>query len=87
MKAKCDCGKDAVYLLMSASKDCMNPYYCDDCVSRGCSCNNYFIKDDYPEDHTSGGYKMEGDILIPIDEQGREYPCVEYDYSKDGYEI
>ena len=27
------------------------------------------------------------EFIIPLDEQGREYPCCEYDYDEDGYEF
>jgi len=42
---------------------------CDNCVPRGCSCN---IKDE----ETGEMY---------LDEQGRELPCCEYDYSALGF--
>jgi len=42
-KAKCDCGKEAVWLYAPGFSNGDNPYFCDDCVSSpddvGCSCN------------------------------------------------
>jgi 8-oxo-dGTP pyrophosphatase MutT (NUDIX family) len=52
-------------------------YRCDDCVSRGCSCNLY------PAD----GLSWDDENLIEKkDDQGRSYPCCEYDYDKNGFE-
>jgi hypothetical protein len=46
-KEKCECGKIAVWVYMPAAAG-ENPYYCDDCVHRGCSCDwNYASKDAY----------------------------------------
>ena len=77
-KEKCDCGKIAIWCLMSAGKDYGNPYCCDDCVHRGCSCNLRPSNDDYDNPD---------EWVQPKDKKGREYPCCEYDYSKEGYEI
>lgn len=78
-----------------------SPYFCDDCVGRGCSCNEYSVVDeDY---HPPGGIRpneeedgVEGvdwqwvneekTRWSRIDEKGRRYPCAEYDYDPDGYE-
>lgn len=77
-KEKCDCGKIAQYLLISASKDYGNPYYCDDCVPRGCSCNLEPKDGDWNNPNPEDWYQ-------PLDEKGREYPCIEYMYSSKGY--
>ena len=47
MKQKCDCGNIATWLYMPCSSSKENPFYCDDCVHRGCSCNNTSLKEDY----------------------------------------
>lgn len=110
-------------------------FYCDDCVSRGCSCNNesiyYDEKNETPEELIYQCENLRNDInhnnyimvnygkiehcsekeletitdikmirsivnnvtneqlrhftFKPLDEKGREYPCCEFDYSKDGY--
>jgi hypothetical protein len=78
-KHKCDCRKQAVWLYMPSST-MKNPFFCDDCVPRGCSCNSR------PKD---GNYESEDpdNWEEPSDDNGRLHPCVEFDYSEDGYEI
>ena len=39
-KYKCDCGKLATWVYMPSYRDSDNDFSCDDCVPRGCSCNN-----------------------------------------------
>jgi len=90
------CGKMAVWFYMPGydGKKDDHPYYCDECVPRGCSCNHQSIRDeDY---HPPGGIKptpedgpikwIDEHTWTNVDEQGREYPCCEYDYDKDGFE-
>ena len=71
-----------------------SPYYCDDCVPRGCSCNHYSIRD---EDYfPPGGVKptledgqikwIDDHTWASVDSQEREYPCCEYDYDENGFE-
>jgi len=44
---------------------------CDECIPRGCSCNQELISEDLnPKDPNS--------YYGPTDEQGREYPCCEW---------
>jgi len=77
MKKKCyKCRNKAVWLYMPG-KDINSDLYCDNCVPRGCSCN---IK--YPDDDYDGDDKY--DQLT--DDKGRELPCCEFDYNKDGYD-
>ena len=91
-KHLCECGQEAVWCLMSGYG-----YYCDNCVLRGCTCNNRYVQEDgkycgmegeegFPEDATSWKWLEEGKIWCSVDEQGREWPCCEYDYDKEGYE-
>jgi len=42
IKEKCNCGSEAKWLYMPSSS-MENPFFCDDCVPRGCSCNIYHI--------------------------------------------
>lgn len=44
-KPKCYCGKDARWHYDPAGH--INPYYCEDHVSRGCSCNDYLAEQGY----------------------------------------
>jgi hypothetical protein len=113
---KCDCQKIAVWCYMPSTDSKYNPYYCDDCVPRGCSCNRDVViivpnepletNLEYPEGEENvdwkwvdpyegeetkfiddNGVKHDFKIYSPIDEKGREYPCCEYDYDEEGYEI
>ena len=84
-KELCDCGVNyAKWIYMPGYIDGGNPYSCDNCVHRGCSCNyNYNTlpdTEDYP-------FKWIDDkTWVSVDEQGREYPCAEYCWSEDGFE-
>lgn len=98
---KCNIEK-AVWLLMSANED-THPFFCDNCVSRGCSCNWNHISnnlEDLPEGIEGKDWKwieynndefygtiLTGTIWTYIDEHGRQSPCCEYDYDKDGFDF
>jgi hypothetical protein len=90
-KRYCDCGKPAKWVYMPGFLDSDNDFSCDDCVSRGCSCNNYHLMNDYEnapteEDGVEGkDWKwLEKDVeWTPLDNKGREYPCVEFGYDTD----
>ena len=100
-KELCDCGKTAVWLYMPGYSNNSNPFRCDDCVGRGCSCNWRHMSNEgeepptdedkpwkwvvKPKDDISGEIK-EGQCWKRLEEKGREYPCVEYDYSEEGYD-
>lgn len=72
---------------------------CDDCVHRGCECNYRFVdvnaytppltNPDMPEGEENVDWKwIEKDkVWVSLDEKGREYPCCEYDYDENGFEI
>jgi len=65
-------------------------YYCDSCVPRGCSCNQYCIVD-WHECHTWGLTQEEIEkeniqILDRLDSEWRKLPCCEYLYNKEWYE-
>jgi len=38
-REKCNCGKNADWMYMPSEREFSNPFYCNDCVPRGCSCN------------------------------------------------
>jgi len=74
-----------------------NDYLCDDCVYRSCSCNMYSINEEYRND-PDGEEGVDWQWVVDdeyepntywqkIDLKGRTYPCCEYDYSEDGYDI
>jgi hypothetical protein len=97
-KELCDCGKMAVWFYMPGyeGKKDEQPYYCEECVPRGCSCNHYSTRgDDYSPPGEDGIYPTESDQPVKwlddhtwtsVDEQGREYPCCEYDYDEKGFD-
>lgn len=75
------------------------PFYCEECVPRGCTCNVYALKefpDDIPEDNVIFWDKdMENCTNIrtdnsfyyeTLDETGKRYPCCEYWYDEDGWD-
>jgi hypothetical protein len=93
-KELCDCGKVAVWDYMPGYSGGGNSYSCDDCVPRGCSCNYTHILDgdesgtDEPEGIEGKDFIwIDDDTWTNIDEQGREYPCAEYWYSEEGWEV
>lgn len=75
MKIKCKCGKVAVWMYAPNDSD---SYCCEECVPRGCSCMQEPI-DGNRENKKESNWKREKDQL------GREIPCIEWDYEKDGY--
>ena len=92
---KCKCGKKAVWIYMPCSNE--HPFFCYDCVPRGCSCNHRYIDInayqpplDKPELPTENDYPIkwieENKIWCHVDEKGREYPCCEFEYDEEGFE-
>lgn len=98
---KCDCGQKATWIYMPGFRE-GSPFFCDDCVHRGCSCNEYSIVNEHY--HPPGGIhpNLEEDGIegidwkwtneekttwCRIDEKGRQYPCCEYEYDEEGFEI
>lgn len=99
---KCSrCGKKAVWLYMPSGSG--RVLYCDDCVPRGCSCNNHDIKwDGEPEEGREvvwlpKNYKsLEKEMTrerrpdsfhYQYLDKGRLLPCGEYFYDEEGFEI
>ena len=58
-------------------------YYCDDCVSRGCSCNLIHFEEDEGYELLSDDQKSEE----LKDNSGRLLPCCEFWYDKEGFDI
>jgi len=91
MKELCNCGKMAVWLYLPSSQREFNHFFCDNCVSRGCSCNHHYIKedeyDDRPKEDDTNIKWIDEFTWTHVDEQGREYPCCEYDYEENGYDM
>lgn len=85
----CVCKKEmAVWIYMPGKK---LEVYCDNCVSRGCSCNRYYTVGECvelpPTEHTNWKWIEENEEWTYLDEQGREDPCCEYMYDEDGWEL
>lgn len=73
-KKKCDkCPKMAVWEYAPSDGD---RAYCEDCVPRGCSCN---VIDWESEDESDANQRR--------DDEGRIYPCCEYDYDETGWSV
>lgn len=93
-KFLCECGKLATWEYMPSSKQ--YPYFCEDCVPRGCSCNREYTPtsvegaeydrgENPPTDHNQWRW-IEKDVSWEYtDEKGRPYPCCEFWYRDDGY--
>ena len=98
LRELCDCGKIAVWCYMPGYSSGCSPYFCDECVNRGCDCNYRHLdvntyhppldNPEVPEGQEGVHWKwiVDGSIWTSIDDNGREWPCAEYDYDPDGYE-
>jgi hypothetical protein len=99
-KDLCDCGKIAIWSYGPGFSSGDNPNFCNDCVPRGCSCNYRYVdvnayhppldNPDLPEGEEGKEWKWLDDEKTHwcyIDDKGREYPCGEYWYDEDGWEI
>ena len=92
-KQICSCGRVAVWVYLPGHCDGVD-YFCDECVSRECTCNHRFITSfeedteyfDYPEDENFRWIK-EGEIWVSLDDKGREWPCCEYMYNEEGFDV
>lgn len=76
MKIKCKCGKLATWYYMPDEHEWA---CCDNCVPRGCTCNDYPVDGNY-ENSDPKNWKQE------LDEEGREFPCCEWWYNKEGWD-
>ena len=98
-KELCSCGEIAVWDYMPGFSNGSNSVFCNDCVPRGCECNYIYLDErthnpplkiqSSPEGEEGVDWKwIEKDIIWTyIDEKGREYPCVEYMYDENGWDI
>lgn len=94
LKKLCDkCLKEfAVWSYMPGDGD-----FCENCVPRGCSCNRELTPENPDAVYDglnvgiipNGNFKWlrEGLVWTHVDELGREYPCCEFSYDKDGVDI
>jgi hypothetical protein len=85
--------KMAVWDYMPGYSGGGNSYSCDNCISspddEGCSCNYHYTESgDEPEGVEGKDWRwIQYNIWIKLDEQGRPYPCAEYWYSEEGWEV
>lgn len=97
-KSLCDCGRVATWCYVPGYRGGSNPYHCDDCVPRGCSCNHRYVspdayhppldQPDLPEGEEGKDWKwVESGVWTHIDDQGREFPCVEHFYEQEGWDL
>ena len=72
----------AVWAYMPASDRIQEPdrYYCDNCISRGCSCNTM------PPENCAIKDLDSVEWVEQKDELGRLLPCCEYEYDVKGFE-
>jgi hypothetical protein len=83
MKLKCACGKLAVWIYMPAEHEYV---CCDDCVPRGCVCNDNDVNNETP-DGTEGKdwrWLLKDKIWRELDGTGRDMPCCEFWYKEEG---
>ena len=87
-KELCECGKISVWVYMPGYSSGSHPYFCDDCVPRGCECNYGYSDEIEPLWEENVDWKwIEKDVSwTALDDKKREYPCVEYEYEPDGFE-
>ncbi len=91
----------ATWLYMPSSNNKESPFFCDDCVLRGCECNWRSFGDNtqfygtsekkvFPQGIENVNWKYvnaEKNCWTFLDEKQREFPCCEYDYDENGYEL
>lgn len=97
-KELCSCGKMAVWVYMPGFTSGESPFFCDNCVSRGCECNHRYVKiesyypplekPDLPEGIEGVDWKWieRNEIWTHLDENLREFPCSEYMYESEGFD-
>lgn len=98
-KHRCSkCNKIAVWLYMPSSNG--RHFFCDDCVPRGCTCNVDNISEfgepsskqkviwwtKIGEEYTFNRPKNAFYYEI-LDEKNRRFPCCEYEYDREGYDL
>jgi len=66
-----------------ATGDKIDYFYCDNCVPRGCSCQDE-LKDGI--DDLSDAALDPNNYVSRLDEEGRKLPCIEYWFDKNEWE-
>ena len=97
-KELCKCGKMAVWIYMPGYSKGQSPFHCDDCVPRGCACEMWSLKEMTPEEYykdspdfdKSWVKYLDGEYegyWVPVDDMGRKWPCCEYHYDEEGFDL
>ena len=100
-KELCNCGSVAIWCYMPGYSNSANPHYCDKCVPRGCDCGHEYVNSESYHPALEGKNLPDSDseegvdwkwiepykVWCYLDEEGREYPCCEFLYDEDGWEI
>jgi hypothetical protein len=101
-KEVCDCGEMATWCYMPGYSGGSSPYHCDDCVPRSCSCNEYSTVSEHyhppggihppiEEDGVEGvdwiWTNEEKTSWANIDSKGRRWPCCEFEFEEQGFDI
>lgn len=111
-KHRCsNCKKMATWVYLPSSRGRI--FFCDDCVSRGCTCNVLDLDMEEPDeclkdrtiwwskeaykkclcekasaiDYSTTERQPDSYHYEILDEKGRRLPCVEFDYSENGYDF
>jgi len=85
MNHKCDCGEKAVYIYLPSS-DMVNPFFCKNCVSRGCSCNYNYLPQKSPDGKEGIDFQWIDDKTWEYLDNGKQYPCCEYFFDEEGFD-
>lgn len=64
---------------MPSCSDDFEDMLCDDCVPRGCSCNEEPLDGNYESTDPNNWVEV-------LDKDGRKFPCCEWFYDESGYE-
>lgn len=99
MKELCECGKKATWIYGPGFNNGDSPFFCDNCVPRGCECNYMYIDIniyDPPLDEPEIPDGVEGidwiwvkknKIWQYIDSNGLPFPCMEFEYNEKGFDV
>lgn len=95
----CKCNNIALWFYAPSSSE-EDAFYCEEHVPRGCSCNQYHLSEFFDIDNNSNyifwnknlnsftnEQTSESAYYEPVDEQGRRFPCCEYWYDEDGWDV
>ena len=99
MKEQCNCGQVATWVYGPGYRNGDSPFFCDDCVPRECQCNHRYVDVnayDPPLDQPEMPWGVENKdwkwieidkVWEYIDDNGKPYPCVEFEYDSNGFEL